>query len=78
MSIAYDKIADALYIRFKEGKVKTMVEVADEMLHDLDAKGGVLGIEVLNASHRFSPKDLERSVEYGIPLSLIAATPLAA
>jgi uncharacterized protein YuzE len=75
MNIAYDKIADALYIRFKEGKVKTTIEVADDMLHDLDAKGGVLGIEVLNASRRLSLKELELGAEHGIPLSVITATP---
>jgi uncharacterized protein YuzE len=49
MEIKLDTKADALYIRVKKGKVfKTITQ--DEALLDVDEKGDLLGIEILNYS----------------------------
>jgi uncharacterized protein YuzE len=78
MNIQYDKIADAIYIQLKKGKIQSTVEVSNIVLHDLDNKGNVLGIELLNASKQLSSKELEKGVMNGVPLTIISGTPLAA
>ncbi len=53
MDITYDKKADAMYIYFqKDVKVARTVELADLLIADLDKKGNVIGVEVLDASHQ--------------------------
>lgn len=54
-TVEYDAEADAAYIRLmKSGaNVKDTVEFGDDGLQaDLDAKGNVIGIEILNFSKR--------------------------
>jgi uncharacterized protein YuzE len=75
MNVTYDKVADAVYIQIKKGKIEKTVEVSGIVMHDLDKKGNVLGIELLSASTQLSAKELENSAEGGIPLSVIQATP---
>jgi len=52
MRLTYDKEADAVYIELKEGSFATNKQVADNTILDLDTKGNVLGIELLDASSR--------------------------
>ncbi len=59
MNTTYDKIADALYIRFKRGKVTKTVKVKDRLIVDTDNDGNVLGIEVLEASAQVSKKIIQ-------------------
>ena len=52
MKISYDKIADALYIYLRSGKVAKTKKVTSRLLIDMDKKGNVLGIEMLDVSHQ--------------------------
>ena len=52
MKITYDKIADAMYIYLNKTKVFKTVKITDRILVDVDKKGKVLGIEILDASHQ--------------------------
>jgi len=52
MKISYDKIADALYIYLRSGKVAKTKKVTSRLLIDMDRKGNVLGIEMLDVSHQ--------------------------
>ena len=47
--ITYDPQADAVYIRIGRGEVDR-TEEAGPFIYDVDAKGQVLGIEVLSAT----------------------------
>ena len=59
MKITYDKIANAAYLYLKKAqKVTKTLPVSDDIIIDLDAKGGVLGIEILNASKNIDVNDL--------------------
>ena len=81
MKVNYDKIADAMYIRLREGKIKGTVKVNDRLMVDVDAKGNTVGIELLDASMQLSDKGvrwLEQDVAEGIPVEIIARTPVAA
>ena len=74
MKVNYDKIADAVYIRLKNTKVKKTKEVSDRLVIDLDLRGDVVGIEVLNASTQQGiVKNLEKNAEKGIPIEIVSA-----
>lgn len=53
MNKKYDKLADALYIKIKNGKV-SKTEMRGSDLIDYDKRGNVLGIEILNYSKQIS------------------------
>lgn len=51
----YDSKSDTLYIVAKKGKEEELVEVASGMNVELNARGQVIGIEILNASKCLKP-----------------------
>ena len=55
MKVTYDKEANAVYIQFKEDIIDESDEDKNgDMIIDYAADGSVVGIEVLNASKKFS------------------------
>lgn len=70
MRIEYDREADALYIQLQEAHPEDNVDIEEGVTVDLDAKGHIIGIEVLDASKRFSLEDLSRvTIENLLPTS---------
>jgi len=53
--VNYDSKADVLYIAAKKAKEEEFVEIAPGINVELDDKGEVIGIEILNASKFFRP-----------------------
>ncbi|OGG39955.1 hypothetical protein A2118_01250 [Candidatus Kaiserbacteria bacterium GWA2_50_9] len=78
MKITYDKIANAAYMTLRKGKVAKTVEMSESVIVDLDKKGNILGIEMLDASKQFPRESLARSIISGIPIEIISRTPVAA
>lgn len=58
MEITYDKKADAMYIQFRKGGFAKNKKIDDLTIIDLDEKGNLLGIELLDASKRIPQKSL--------------------
>jgi uncharacterized protein YuzE len=58
VKIEYDKEIDALYIRLQEKDVDRTIEVEEGVNIDLDEKGRLIGIEVLDATDRYSLADI--------------------
>lgn len=58
MKIEYSKTADALYVYFREVKVAKSKEVEEGVVIDLDQKGHIVGIEILDASKRLTVAEL--------------------
>lgn len=56
MRIKYDKEADVIYMRFREGKIAESDEIRNGIIVDYDAKGKPLAIELLNAKEIISNK----------------------
>lgn len=55
MKVTYDKEANAVYIQFKEDVINESDEDKNGgVIIDYAADGSVVGIEVLNASEKFS------------------------
>lgn len=60
MKISYDKIADAMYIYMRKGRATKTIKVSSRLLIDVDKKGNVLGIEMLDVSHQIPKKEIGR------------------
>lgn len=58
MQIEFDPEADALYIRFRKAKPADNKDIEEGITVDLDARHHIIGIEILNVSHRFPPEAL--------------------
>ena len=58
MKIEYDKEVDALYIRLQEKYVNRTVEIEDGINIDFDKSGKLIGIEILDATERYSLSDI--------------------
>lgn len=59
MKLEYDSKADAIYIRLKDVAVASTREVEDNLIVDLDARGKMVGIELLFVSDYLSPEDID-------------------
>lgn len=71
MKIEYSKNADAIYVYFKESFVAKSKEVEDGVVVDFDNKGGLIGIEVLDVSQRFSLSDIVNVSIENLPLESV-------
>ena len=58
MRIEHDSEIDALYIRMQEKYVDRTVEIEEGLNLDLDKKGKLIGLEVLDATERYSLADI--------------------
>ena len=73
MKVTYDTRADALYIQLRGGKFVRNQEVAEGVILDIGENEALLGIEILEASTRYSLEELAR-VEVVMPLELAGAS----
>ena len=73
MNINYDKVADAIYMTLRKGKVSKTVEMEDRLIVDVDKKGNILGIELLDEGNQ-----LQRNMKNGIPVKVSSKLALAA
>lgn len=48
--VEYDSMVDALYIYASKGKIHKTIKLNSRVLFDIDKKGKIVGIEVLDAS----------------------------
>lgn len=52
MQFSYDKVANAMYIKFSNEKVRVTEEISEGIIIDYGLGDDVIGIEVLNYSKR--------------------------
>ena len=57
MEITYDKEVDALNVSLRKGSVAKTIEIAPEIIVDLDKKGNTLNIEIIGASDKIGKKN---------------------
>jgi uncharacterized protein YuzE len=60
MDVSFDREADAVYIQFSDAKVDHTTGINARAFLDIDKNGEIIGIELLDASHRFD--DPEKAV----------------
>ncbi|MDP3722372.1 MAG: DUF2283 domain-containing protein [Candidatus Omnitrophota bacterium] len=58
MRIEFDPEADALYVRFCETRPAENLDIQEGITADFDAQKRLVGIEILNVSHRLPPNTL--------------------
>jgi len=78
MKINYDKIADAIYFSMRKGKVAKTLEMNERLIVDVDKKGNILGIEMLDASNQLPKNGLKNGIASGIPVMITTGTPATA
>lgn len=79
MKVNYDITADAVYINVSKAKVARTIKTEERFLVDVDARGNVVGIEILDASNQQElVKNLQKNVGVGVPINIQTSTPVAA
>ncbi len=73
MRIEYSKDVDALYIRLREAKIVDSMDVEEGVTIDLDEKGHIVGIEILDASEKLEPSELVNISIENIPIEKVAS-----
>jgi uncharacterized protein YuzE len=68
MKIEYDKAADALYILLRDARVDDNIDIEEGVTVDLDEKGHIVGLEILDASKKLSLKDMVNITIENLPL----------
>ena len=58
MKIEYDREVDALYVRLQEKYVARTIEIEEGLNLDLDENGKLIGLEVLDATEKYSLADI--------------------
>ncbi|MBM3942318.1 MAG: DUF2283 domain-containing protein [SAR202 cluster bacterium] len=59
MKVIYDSATNTLTIRLKEARISESDELQEGMIADYDAKGNIVGVEILDASERVTaPQNL--------------------
>ena len=74
MRITYDPEADAIYVLLHDDEPGDSLDVEEGVTVDLDKKGHVIGLEILDASKRLTPEELT-SVSYENLLFAAAEVP---
>ena len=72
MKIEYSKEVDALYIKIRDAKIVDSMDVEKGVTIDMDEKGHIVGIEILDASEKLNPSELTNISIENIPLEKIA------
>ena len=71
MKIEYSKQVDVLYIHLREVPVVESRDVEEEITLDFDAKGHLVGLEVLDASERMGLSNLVNVSIENLPLERV-------
>ena len=74
MKIEYSKDVDALYIRLREAQSEDSMDIEEGVTVDLDEKGHIVGIEILDASEKMNLTDLVNVSIENIPVEKIETT----
>jgi uncharacterized protein YuzE len=69
MKVEYDADADAVYIRLKDREIASTREIEDNIIADIDARGKLLGIELLFVSDYLSADGIRNLSVTELPAS---------
>ena len=72
MKIEYSKSVDALYIRLREARINDSIDIEEGVTVDLDEKGHIVGIEILDASEKLDISELVNISIENLPLEKVA------
>jgi len=72
MKIEYSKNVDALYIKLRDAKIVDSMDIEEGVTVDLDEKGHIVGIEILDASEKLQLSELVNISIENLPLEKVA------
>ncbi|MFH1337439.1 MAG: DUF2283 domain-containing protein [Nanoarchaeota archaeon] len=72
MKITYDPEADAMDIKFQEGKYEISKEIAEGIIIDMTKEGKIISIEILDVTKRMPIKSIE-DITIGMPVKSVKA-----
>lgn len=72
MKIEYSKSIDALYIKIRKAKIVDSLDIEEGVTVDLDEKGHIVGLEILDASEKLGISDLNNISIKNLPLDKVA------
>ena len=58
MRIQYDKIADAMYVYLKKGRIFKTIKMKDRLIVDVDKAWKIIGLEILGVSSQIPKKEI--------------------
>lgn len=73
MKIEYSKDIDALYIKLREANVADSKDIEEGVTVDLDDKGHIVGIEILDASEKLELSELVNISIENLPLEKVSS-----
>lgn len=73
MKIEYSKDVDALYIKLREAKIEDTIDIEEGVTVDLDGKGHIVGLEILDASEKLELSELVNISIENLPIEKVAA-----
>jgi len=62
MKVRYDKEVDAMYVYAEEGQSAYSEEIGEGIIIDVSKEGKIIGMEILDASEKFSPSSFKRMI----------------
>lgn len=71
MKIEYSKDVDALYIKLREAKITDSMDIEEGVTVDIDEKGHIVGLEILDASEKMNISDLVNISIENLPLEKV-------
>ena len=72
MKITYDKEVDALNVSIRPGTISKTVEVAPEVMMDIDKKGRILNLEILGAREKVGARNFNTVNIGGVSVPMFA------
>lgn len=72
MKIEYSKSVDALYIKLREARIVDSMDIEEGVTADLDEKGHIVGLEILDASEKLDISNLVNISIENLPLEKVA------
>ena len=70
--IEYDKTIDALYVYVSQGKIDRTIAIDHRVMFDVDKKGKIIGIEILDASEKLELSNLVNITIENLPLERVS------
>ncbi|MFQ5976196.1 MAG: DUF2283 domain-containing protein [Candidatus Hydrothermarchaeales archaeon] len=71
MKIEYSKNVDVLYIKLREARITDSIDIEEGVTVDMDEKGHIVGLEILDASEKLDISDLVNISIENLPLEKV-------
>ena len=78
MKLRYDKNEDIISLKFSDAPYAESDEIREGVIFDYDARGKIIGMEILDASSRFPKKFHSDLLKRNVPFNFVIGEKVAA